>query len=62
MERGKKDLVWSRFAGKGLAEDHIGLVIMSPTNGTKKPCVELRNHFLFKTSIPGLLKISCFVF
>lgn len=53
----KQGLVWSRFIGKGLAEDNIGLVIKSPTNGTEEPCVEFRHYFLFKTSVADLLKI-----
>ena len=53
----KQGLVWSRFVRNGLAEDHIGLVIKSPTNGTEEPCVEFRHYFLFKTSIADLMKI-----
>ena len=51
----KQCLVWSRLVGKGLAEDHIGLVIIFPKNGTKKPSVEFRLYFLFKTSGADLL-------
>ena len=51
----KQCLVWSRLAGKGLAEDHIGLVIIFPKNGTKKPSAEFRLYFLFKISGADLL-------
>lgn len=51
----KQSLAWSRFVGKRLTEDHIGLVISS-LQMEWRGSVELRYYFLFKISIAVILK------